>query len=270
MPELPEVETVRRRLAEVLTGRTVQGVSVLAARVAVGQAERLQLVVGRRIEEVKRRGKYLLLALDAGTLLVHLRMTGRLLLRSAGAPPTAHTRLVFLLDDGSALHFEDVRQFGQVLYVPEGEVFPAGLVSLGPEPLDHGLTAAHLGRLAKGRSLSLKAFLLDQRVVAGLGNIYADEALFEAGLHPARPVGALCPGEWRRLVRAIRQVLLAALAENGTTLRDYRDPDGQSGGFAVRLSVYGRQGEPCRRCGQPIVKIRIAGRGTHLCPSCQR
>jgi formamidopyrimidine-DNA glycosylase len=271
LPELPEVETIRRGLEAGVRGRRVVKVAVLSPRAVGGAAQCFAAALaGERVASLGRRGKYLLFGLDGGGAMVgHLRMTGRLRLVRAGDPVAPHTRLVWSLSGGRELRFEDVRQFGRFWYVAPGEDLPRGLRELGPEPLGEEFRAEHLARRLVGRRAPLKALLLDQRVVAGLGNIYVDEALFRARLAPTRPAGGLAAEELERLCAAIRHVLEDALRRGGTTLRDYQDARGRPGGYGECLMVYGRQGQPCRACGAEVVKVRVAGRGTHLCPRCQ-
>jgi formamidopyrimidine-DNA glycosylase len=270
VPELPEVETVRRRLAPLLEGRRLERVEIADARltrpldpVAVGAD-----LEGERVERLDRRGKYLILRFESGrALLVHLRMTGTLL-RSPAADP--YVRAVLTLDDGSEIGYRDVRRFGTWLPLDADELEPYLASRLGEEPLGEAFTPAALREALRGRKAPLKAALLDQRTVAGVGNIYADEALWRAQLHPLRPAGSLKAAEAAALHGAVREALLAGIARQGATLRDYRQPDGAEGGMQHEFRVYGRGGEPCERCGTPIDKIRVAGRGTWYCPRCQR
>ena len=272
MPELPEVETVRRRLEPVLRGRRLDRVEILDARLTrphdpLGVAAEL---TGERVAEVDRRGKYLILRFESGrALLIHLRMTGTLL---AGAAPDAdpHLRAVVRLDDGAELAYRDVRRFGTWLLAEPDEVGPYLDARLGREPLEAAFTTRRLAEALAGRRAPVKAAILDQRRLAGVGNIYADEALWRARIHPLRPAGELDEHELRALHRGIRDALRAGIARQGATLRDYRTPDGGSGGMQHEFKVYGREGEPCERCGRPIEKIRAAGRGTWLCPGCQQ
>lgn len=284
MPELPEVETVRRQLAEALPGRTVVDVAVSLPRTLQNATpeELRAFVVGRAFADVGRRGKYLLLSLHDGRangaatagdhrqLVVHLRMTGRLTVIEAAAPLPPHTRVVFSLDDGRQLRFADVRTFGTIHLVGRGKQGPRGLQELGPEPLDDGFTPEALAAAVRSRRAPVKTVLLDQRRVAGLGNIYVDEALHMAGIHPQRPALQLTGDELARLHAAVRAVLREAVEQGGTTIRDYVDGNGVPGGFQRRLRVYGRAGEACPCCGGPIERLRVAGRGTHVCPRCQR
>ncbi len=272
MPELPEVETLARELRDVLVGRSIIGVEVRWPRtVAAPDPETFaRRLAGRRVLEVRRRGKWLLLGLDGGEwLLMHLRMSGRLAVEDAEAPEDAHTRVVFHLEDGRRLRFSDPRKFGRMVLTACPEDW---LGDLGPEPLDTGLTPERLAGMLRGRRVRLKPLLANQRFLAGLGNIYADEVLWRACLHPLRRADTLLPDEVARLHGAIREVLEEAVARRGTTLADRRYvlPDGRPGEFAVHLAVYGREGTPCPRCGASIVRTRIGGRGAHFCPQCQQ
>jgi formamidopyrimidine-DNA glycosylase len=273
MPELPEVESVRRRLEPGLTGRSFAQVEIADPRLTrpFDPAEVARELVGERVQALERRGKYLIVRFASQrALLVHLRMTGSLRLGPAGSlPDDPYRRALVRLDDGSDLAYRDVRRFGTWLLLEPGELVPYLAGRVGPEPLDPGFGARGLGLALAGRKAPLKAALLDQKTLAGVGNIYADEALWRARLHPLRPAGSLERVELRALSRAIRTVLERAIARQGSTLRDYALPDGGRGGMQHEFAVYGREGEPCGRCGTPIEKIRIAGRGTWYCPGCQ-
>jgi formamidopyrimidine-DNA glycosylase len=267
VPELPEVETIRAQLAPRVEGRVLERVEILDPRLTRPDdpllvAEELE---GDRVVAVERRGKYLLARLESGlVLLVHLRMTG-----SFGFAPVSHERAVVELDDGSRLVYRDVRRFGTWLVLEDGEVESYLASKNGPEPLGPRFIASWLGgQLARRRAL-LKAVLLDQRVVAGLGNIYADEALWRARLSPLRPANGLSVSEVGRLHRAIRAALRAGIDRQGSTLRDYATPEGSSGSMQEEFRVYGRDGEPCLRCRTTIAKARVGGRGTWFCPRCQ-
>jgi formamidopyrimidine-DNA glycosylase len=267
VPELPEVETIRAQLAPRLEGRVLTRVEILDPRLTRPHDlfEVMEELEGDRVVAVERRGKYLLLRLESGLgLLVHLRMTG-----GFGFEPATHERAVLELDDGTRVAYRDVRRFGTWLVLDGAELAPYLSLKNGPEPLGPRFTARWLAdRLARRRA-PLKAVLLDQRVVAGLGNIYADEALWRARIHPLRPANAVSLEEARRLVRAIRAVLRLGIERQGSTLRDYVQPDGEPGGMQREFHVYGREGEPCDRCGRPIAKTRAGGRGTWFCPRCQ-
>jgi len=272
VPELPEVETVRRRLEPVLTGRRFARVEILDPRLTRPE-EPLEMaaeLVGERVEAVDRRGKYVVVRFESGrALLVHLRMTGSLLHVADVPGEDPHRRAAVELDDGTTLVYRDVRRFGTWLLAEPGEAEPYLDARLGREPLARAFTTQRLSDALAGRRAPVKAVILDQRRLAGVGNIYADEALWRARIHPLRPAGELGRDELRALHRGIRAALNAGIARQGATLRDYRTPDGGSGRMQHEFKVYGREGEPCERCGRPIEKIRAAGRGTWLCAGCQ-
>jgi formamidopyrimidine-DNA glycosylase len=234
-----------------------------------GQEEFESQIVGRRVESVGRRGKYVVVGLDSGYLLIHLKMSGQLSVVRANEPLDGYTHTLFDLDDGSQLRFRDVRKFGRVYLVERLEQVTAGL---GPEPLDDSLTVDDFRRLLARRSGRLKTLLLDQGFLAGLGNIYADESLFAAGLHPLRKADSLSYEEQARLFEAVRTVLGGAVAGRGTTLSDqgYIDARGEPGTFQNQIAVYHRSGEPCLVCGTVIERIIVGARSTHYCPHCQR
>ena len=272
MPELPEVETIRSRLAPGLVGRTFERVEIADARLT--RPELPEAVAhelrGERVADVRRRGKYLIFAFESGRhLVVHLRMTGSFQ-HPAADGPDPHRRAVVTLDDRSAVAYRDVRRFGTWLLLEPGELETYLAARIGGEPFDAAFTAAAFARALAGRRTPIKAALLDQRAVAGVGNIYADEALWRARIHPLRPAGELARAEVAELRKAVRKALELGIARQGATLRDYRDPDGRGGRMQLEFRVYGRDGEPCERCGTPIEKIRAAGRGTWYCPTCQR
>jgi len=274
MPELPEVETVKNTLADRIAGLAITDVDVLLPKVIrVPVAEEFRrLAGGKTIRTLARRGKYLLFHLSGGlTMIVHLRMTGRLVYTAADEPPARYTHVIFHLDNGDQLRFADMRQFGRLALVENEAVahFP-GLKDLGVEPLAPEFTREFLQRELRRRRTRLKPLLLDQTFIAGLGNIYADEALHRARLHPQRPAHTLSARETAALHRAIREVLLEGIAERGTTFRDYVDGNGRRGGFQEKLQVYGREGRPCRRCGRTVERIRINGRSAYFCPFCQK
>ena len=273
MPELPEVETIRTGLEPHLVGRTFESVEISDQRLTRPQDPRevAAELHGESVAAVERRGKYLVVRFETGrVLLVHLRMTGSLLHAPRGvAADDAYVRAVVRLDNGSDVAYRDVRRFGTWLLLEPGELDQYLGERIGREPLGRGLTARSLAdRLARRRA-PLKAVVLDQRVFAGVGNIYADEALWWARLHPLRPANELSPDELRALVRGIRRALRRGIARHGATLRDYRNADGAEGGMQTEFRVYGRAGEPCSRCGHPIEKTRAGGRGTWFCPNCQ-
>jgi formamidopyrimidine-DNA glycosylase len=271
VPELPEVETIRRQLAPLVEGRVLSLLEIADPRWCVPLAPEVvaDAVAGRRVERLGRRGKYLVWELaDEVFLIMHLRMTGTLLYDPP--PGTPYGRVRFGLDDGHELRFCDPRRFGTgelALGPAARDAFFAA--RLGLEPLDGELTGAALRRMARGRRAPVKAFLLDQRRIAGVGNIYADEALFRARIHPLRPAGALTAAQWEGLAQAVRATLLAGLAAGGATIDDFRHADGVAGAFQDEFLVHRRQGEPCGVCGTPVVKFVAAGRGTYACERCQ-
>jgi formamidopyrimidine-DNA glycosylase len=273
MPELPEVETVRRQLEPVLVGRRFERVSIDDPRLVrpYEPAEVAAELQGERVAAVERRGKYLIVRFESGrVLLIHLRMTGSLLHAPNGSlPDDSHRRAVVKLDDGSDVAYRDVRRFGTWLLLEPGGAEPYLDARVGEEPLDVLFTAARLGERLAARRTSLKAALLDQRTLAGMGNIYVDEALWRARLNPLRPATGLDRNEVRRLHRAIRVALEHGLARQGSTLRDYRLPDGSGGSMQDEFRVYGRRDEPCDRCGTLIARTQVAGRTTWFCPTCQ-
>jgi len=271
VPELPEVETIRQDLLPRVVGRTITHIwlSPEAPRLVrrPSSQEFVQGLRGRRIEDISRRGKYLLLPLSDGrTWIVHLRMTGSLLHHRQEEPIDPYTRARFGLDDGWELRFRDLRKLGEMWLVEE----PQEVVGkLGPEPLAEDFTPDVLASRLAGRRTSIKALLLDQRALAGLGNIYADEALFFAGIHPLRPAGSLSQEEVLRLYEAIGLVLVQALGDRGTSFRFYVDALGRKGEHQLYIQAFRRTGQPCYRCGSPIQRIKVGGRGTHFCPRCQ-
>ena len=273
MPELPEVETVRRTLQQALVGRKIVAVTRLAwERTIAAPTPDLfkQALQNRAIVDVDRRAKYVIILLDHHeALVVHLRMTGRLMVADTDAAPDQHTHVVFQLDTGQQLMFRDTRKFGRI-WLLDREGLRLLDQKLGPEPLAETLTVAAFGTALRKRKGRLKPLLLDQRVLAGLGNIYVDEALWIANLHPLQPANELNDAQIEALYHAIRQVLSEAITNRGTTFADYRDGWGFAGSNQNFLTVYDRKGEPCLRCGTLIERIVVGQRGTHLCPNCQR
>jgi formamidopyrimidine-DNA glycosylase len=270
MPELPEVETTRRGLAPHVVGRSIAAVEVREPRLRWPVAKSLAAkLAGQRIDALERRGKYLLFGTKAGTLLVHLGMSGSL--RYLREPPAhgVHDHVDVRFEDGGCLRFNDPRRFGSWLLTTE----PAKhrlLKELGPEPLSADFTADYLWRASHKRQVAIKQFLMNGKIVVGVGNIYANEALFRAGIHPLRAAGKIARARFEQLVAAVRDVLNDALEEGGTTLRNYVDGDGNPGYFRQSLNVYERAGEPCRRCGTAI-RRRVQGqRATYFCVSCQK
>jgi formamidopyrimidine-DNA glycosylase len=274
MPELPEVENVRRGLAG-LVGETLEEVVVRCVRIIrMPQDPALfaRMLQGETLRGLQRRGKYLLFRFDAHTLVSHLRMEGKFLLPEPLGleQPDKHTHVLFRFVSGNQLWYRDVRKFGTMDVVPRcREHEHPGLASLGPEPLDETLTP-DLFRKSLARPVAVKKLLLDQTVVAGLGNIYVDESLLAAGIHPLRPGLSLKRGETARLLEAIRGILTKAIEAGGATVRSYRNSEGRPGLMQDQLLAYGRAGQPCRICGHTIEKMVVGGRGTHVCPVCQK
>jgi formamidopyrimidine-DNA glycosylase len=275
MPELPEVETVRTALEPVLVGRTFERVEIADSRLTRPHdpAEVAAELTGERVDAVERRGKYLIVRFESGrVLLIHLRMTGNVLHVPGGAlADDPHRRAVVTLDNGSdVVVYRDVRRFGTWLLVEPGELDAYLARRLGAEPLGRAFTTTGLATRLANRRAPVKAVLLDQRTLAGLGNIYVDEALWRAQIHPLTPANEVPADALPALRRGIRAALRAGIARQGATLRDYRRPDGARGRMQDEFNAYGREGEPCPRCGTPIEKVRIAGRGSWYCPNCQQ
>ena len=273
MPELPEVETIVRSLAPGIGGRTIERVELLSRPLLRRPPKGgLAVLAGRRVLGVRRRGKMALIECEGGvTLVFHLKMTGQLLLAArGGGVPDKHTRLVVTFrDHGSELRFRDIRKFGFLLCLSgDPESACAELSSLGPEPL--GLTLEDLSRILRARKGRTKSLFLDQRIIAGIGNIYADEILFDSGIHPQTSVAALSDNDIGRLWTSLRKILAQAIEAKGSSLRDYVDADGCAGGFQLFHKVYDREGEPCVKCGRQVRRIVVGGRGTYFCPTCQR
>lgn len=271
MPELPEVETVRRGFEPHVVGRRIDKVRVYDSRLRWPVPRKLpELLAGRRIAGTSRRGKYLLLHLDNGDrLILHLGMTGRVFVLDPAHPRIKHDHLDFELSGNTLLRFHDPRRFGAVLHWKAADPEHKLLRGMGPEPFSDEFDGAYLFELSRGRSAPVKNFVMDGRVVVGAGNIYATEALFRAGIRPQRPAGKLGRADCDRLARHIREVLAEAVEHGGTTLRDFRGSHGDAGMFQTRLYVYGREGEPCLVCGSPIKRLVIGQRSSCYCPRCQ-
>lgn len=271
MPELPEVETIARGLANAVAGKTVASATVSMRKIAVAPDGEIfeQALAGETIAAVGRRGKYVLFQLASGRrLAVHLRMTGRLIVQGAAyTEPYPYTHVLLTFTDGSRLCFADVRQFGRMRLLAADDAWDA---DGGVEPLSEGFTSEAFVSMLDGRRTPIKSFLLDQTRIAGVGNIYACEALWEAGIRPSRPSHKISKPARRRLHGAIRDVLHRSIEARGTSVDDYVDAEGLKGGFQNQLAVYGRLGEPCPRCGKPIVRTVIGQRGTWWCRGCQK
>lgn len=276
MPELPEVETICRGIRPHIVGRAIDGVawSGKNLRTVVSIAAMRELLVGNRIDTVTRRAKYILVAMETGNLLViHLGMTGNLGIFSPELEPSRHCHYRFLLSDGMELRYTDVRRFGslQVLHADETSAVETTVFSTtGIEPFDSGFTAEYLLATARNRAIPVKSFIMTNQVVAGVGNIYANESLFAAGIDPRRSVSTLTRKSWEKLIASIREVLLRAIECGGSTISDYVNADQESGYFQINFQVYGREGEECRRCGAAILKRQLGGRASYHCPDCQR
>ena len=276
MPELPEVEVVRRGLQAHVSGRTVQRVDVLhprpVRRHAAGPVDFAAQLTGRRLEAAHRRGKYLWLPLDTGdALLGHLGMSGQLLVQPAGAPDERHLRVRFLLDDGLELRFVDQRMFGGLAVSTDGAGLPPEIAHIARDPLDPEFDEDAFVARVRRRSSGIKRILLDQTVVSGVGNIYADEALWLAGLHGDRPGTKLRRKDVLTVLERVRHVMAAALDQGGTSFDTlYVNVNGESGYFERSLAAYGREGEPCNRCGTPIRRVSFMNRSSYFCPTCQR
>lgn len=271
MPELPEVETTRLGILPVLKNQRITQVVVRDARlrwpVTAEFAERL---TGQSIVDVRRRAKYLLIELERGTVIWHLGMSGSLRVLNTGTQPQLHDHIDVVLDSGRLLRFNDPRRFGCAVWTGDDPHLHELIAHLGPEPLGDGFDVEYLASKAKGRSVAIKQFIMNAEIVVGVGNIYASEALFRAGIRPRRASGRVKRDELQRLVMAIKAVLGDAIKVGGTTLRDYVNANGSPGYFRQKLFVYERVGEPCRKCKTPIVQIVQGARSTYYCPQCQK
>ena len=273
MPEMPEVEIIRRYLDTQVAGKKIINLTILLPRmIKWPDVEGFRaLVTGRTIKGMNRRGKYLLMELDnASKVVFHLRMTGRLVYEPAGDTTDHHARVIFHLQDGASLVYGDTRTLGTIHGLKPQELgMLKGLAEMGPEPLSAEFTAEYLYRTASRRKVAIKSFLLNQKYIGGIGNIYADEALFLAGIHPLRPANSLTQTECGKLWESVNKVIADGIADGGTTFRDYQNGEGGKGSHQEHLYVYGRKGEQCRICGALLERIIVGGRGTHFCPHCQ-
>ena len=271
MPELPEVEVTRRGLARHLTGQTIAKVVIRNAKLRWPIPENLpKLLHGKTIRALRRRAKYLLVEFDHGTLILHLGMSGSLCILPAKMPAEKHDHLDLVLGNGMLMRLRDPRRFGAVLWHSSDVSAHPLLAALGPEPLQPEFDAAHLYRATRNKTAAIKPVIMDNRVVVGVGNIYANEALFRAGIRPQLAAGKLSRERCARLVEAIRATLTEAIEKGGSTLRNFVDSDGKPGYFQQHYRVYGRGGEPCRACGTPIKQLRQGQRSSFYCPKCQR
>lgn len=274
MPELPEVETIRRSLEEKIKGKTFVGVEVFLEKMfkGINSEDPETGINGRKVNSIERRGKYLIIHLTGGmAMVIHLRMTGQLMYCTPEQEKAKHTHIIFQLNDKCELRFADQRQFGKVQLVLEKELDSiSGLKSLGVEPFSSDFSREWFKKELRNRRTKVKPLLLDQTFVAGIGNIYADEALFRGKINPERVAATLSPREVSNLFIAIREVLEEGIANKGTSIKDYVDGEGRQGNNQNNLKVYGRDGEPCIKCAKPIEKKSIGGRSSHFCPRCQK
>jgi formamidopyrimidine-DNA glycosylase len=274
LPELPEVETVRRTLNKLVVGKTICDVMIHLPRI-IRQPDDSEVfrkeLIGTTITEVGRRGKFLKIVCDPWVIVSHLRMEGKYRLAGQKEPYEKHTHVIFHFTDGTELRYRDVRQFGTMHLYPKGEEenhLP--LKKLGPEPLSDRFSLEWFKAALSKRKTKIKAVLLNQEFLVGLGNIYVDESLFSAGIHPERPASSLSDAEIERLYHSIKETLAEAVKSGGSSVRSYLNGEGEMGMFQLRIQVYGRKNEPCPRCGKAIERIVVAGRGTHVCTACQK
>ncbi|MDB4470669.1 bifunctional DNA-formamidopyrimidine glycosylase/DNA-(apurinic or apyrimidinic site) lyase [Deltaproteobacteria bacterium] len=271
MPELPEVETTRKGIAPLISGAQIAELILRTAKLRWPLDTRLcDSLPGQTIQSVTRRAKYLLLNCDKGTLILHLGMSGSLRVIEAGATEKKHDHVDLIFTNGSCLRFNDPRKFGALLWCDGDPLMHRLLANLGPEPLSEKFTGDSLWTGSRKRKIAVKPFVMDQKTVVGVGNIYASEALFRAGIRPAVTAGKVSRERYCKLVVAIKQVLAEAIEAGGTTISDFRQSDGKPGYFKQQLQVYGRDGEPCSNCGQPISCVRLGQRSTYFCQTCQR
>jgi formamidopyrimidine-DNA glycosylase len=270
MPELPEVETTLRGISPYLIGETVTHVKVRQPSLRWPVPDNLaQMLTGQVIKLIRRRGKYLLFEVDQGTLMIHLGMSGSLRIAASDVPAMAHDHVDICLSSSRILRYRDPRRFGSILWVDDEPAHHPLLEKLGPEPLSDSFTGPYLYSLAARRKLAVKSYIMDSHVVVGVGNIYANEALFQSGIRPHRAAGRISLARYDRLVSCIKIILEDAIRQGGTTLRDFTGGDGQPGYFKHSLSVYGRAQQPCRNCGHALKEIRLGQRSTVFCSGCQ-
>jgi len=274
MPELPEVEVIKRGLQKYLPGRRVIAFSVgnKKMRLPMPGKDLNEYIKGKQVTAVNRRARFLLITMEnRARLVIHLGMTGKLSITPRASPKVKHDHFRLLLDSGKQLVFNDIRRFGFVLVLaPDRDFSGTMLANLGPEPLDRDFTPQYLQKLAQGKIRPLKNFLMDNRIVAGIGNIYASEILFQAGLRPKKKISTLTQKQWERVVESCRYVLEKAIKSGGTSISDFVNENGRRGYFQLKLQTYSRQGKPCICCNTPIKKITMAGRSTFFCPQCQK
>ncbi|NOR49809.1 MAG: bifunctional DNA-formamidopyrimidine glycosylase/DNA-(apurinic or apyrimidinic site) lyase [Desulfuromonadales bacterium] len=271
MPELPEVETIRRGIEPLVVNKIVDHVRIHNGSLRWPVPDLLvEVLPGQKVHVVARRSKYLLFACDQGTLIVHLGMTGHLRLTSYTSQRRKHEHVEIVFTDGSALRYNDSRRFGAILWTESNPLQHVRLAGLGPEPFDPEFNAAYLYRLSRGRKVAVKPFLMNAHVVVGVGNIYASEALFSAGIAPGRSAGKVSKVAYGRLVQSVIEILEEAIAAGGTTIRDFSDSEGRPGYFKQKLCVYGRAGQKCVSCDTLIKQIKLGQRSTFYCPVCQK
>ena len=271
MPELPEVETTRRGIEPLVRNKLVDRVLIHNSSLRWPVPANLgSILSAQRVYSVERRSKYLLMNFDRGTLLIHLGMTGHLRICRPGEARRKHDHLELVFTDRSILRFNDSRRFGAIFWTEADPLLHERLVNLGPEPLSELFSADSLFRASRGRKIAVKPFIMDAQIVVGVGNIYASEALFRAGISPVRQAGRVSRNTYERLVRSVREVLVEAIEAGGTTIRDFMDTEGRPGYFKQELLVYGRAGEQCTACGSVIKKARLGQRSTFYCPRCQK
>jgi formamidopyrimidine-DNA glycosylase len=271
MPELPEVETVCRGIIPHVSGKTIQELILRAPKLRLPLDPQLcRTLPGQTVRRISRRAKYLVLDIDQGGLLIHLGMSGVLRILPAGATENKHDHVDMVFTDGICLRFTDPRRFGIFVYSPENPLDHPLLKNLGPEPLENSFQGETLYRRSRRKLQPVKTYIMDQKIVVGVGNIYANEALFRAGIHPARAAGRIGQQRYQRLALAIKEVLTAAIGAGGTTLNDFADSEGRPGYFRQELLVYGRASCPCRHCGRALHSCRVGQRSTFYCSSCQR
>ena len=271
MPELPEVETTRRGIEPHIVGNTVTDVVIRKRHLRWPVPHQLNhKISGQTVLSLQRRGKYLLLGFAGGTVILHLGMSGSLRVLDCTIPPQKHDHVDFVFQDGQCLRLRDPRRFGAVLYTSRDPFRHKLLAELGPEPLQDEFSGDYLLHQSRGKKIAVKLFIMNSKVVVGVGNIYANEALFLAGIHPKRSAGRLSAARYAQLAQAIKVVLRAAIKAGGTTLRDFTAEDGRPGYFQQQLHVYGKAGEACSRCGATIKHISLGQRATYYCPHCQK
>ncbi len=270
MPELPEVETTRRGIEAHIVGNTLSRVRIHDARLRWPVPRGLnKALAGLKVESITRRGKYLLIGVSTGSVIIHLGMSGSLRMVDCNTTPHKHDHVEFIFKNGQCLRLRDPRRFGAVLYTSRDPLQHKLLANLGPEPLQRDFSGNHLYQHSRGKKVAIKLFIMNSKIVVGVGNIYANEALFRAGIHPKRAAGRLSAERYNQLARAIKDVLRAAIKAGGTSLRDFTAEDGRPGYFKQKLNVYGKAGEPCPHCGTTIKHVTLGQRATYYCPHCQ-